>query len=1071
MNHSSSACLRIALGASLILLANAPQLWSQTTTGTILGTVAGPDETLLPGVTLTIINEGTNARRAAVSDRTGNYQVTLLPPGGYRIEAELAGFNRAVRSGIRLQVNQKALVDIALEIGSVDFEVSVVADAPMIDAVSAGIGTVIDNKKIVELPLNGRDFFQLSTLVTGAAPAAEGSQNTASGGAVSINGAREQANNFLLDGIDNNDLLINQIVVPPSIDSIQEFKVQSSTYSAEFGRSAGGQFNYVTKSGTNSWHGSVYQFHRNAVLDAKNFFDDPQREIPKFIRNQFGSTLGGPLKTDKLFIFGSYEGTTVRKAFTRVATVPPPAWRNGDFAGMLTGVNDPITGVDAGQLFDPRTGTAFPGNVIPSSMIDPAGTGILAFYPAPDDPSAAGPSAATVSPVGRNTIHQVTVRADQPLGAEERLFYRYSFWDENRFNPFDPLQDPTNVPGFGSLVQSRGQSLAVGWTKAGGQGLIDDFRFGFNRLRGRGLQENVGDDVSNRLGILGLRTDPIAVGRPGVRLGITDALIEPNNLPQGREDTTMQFNESLSWIRGRHSVKAGVGGRRIRIDAFLDFISRGTFIFSGLSGNPVADLLLGLPSLAQRMNPAVNTNHDLRTFAVNGYLQDDWRVNDDLTLNLGVRYDFNRPVYEAQDRFSVPDLDNPDGGFIPVGTQGIPRAGYDADTNNVAPRLGVAWTPFGSSSTVVRGGYGVYNDTGILNVNIVPRYNPPFFSLDLVPNPASLTDAFSGAALPANFVAGIDPDYRDGYYHQFSVGVQHEPAPHLLVDVGYVGSRGRNLQAGLDPNQGPPGGPPVRNPAFGPALLITSRGWSSYDSLQIRVERRFANGLSFLSAYTWSRSRDNGSAWLSFAGALPSSPQNSFDLDAEFGPSEFDSPHRWVLSYIWELPFGRGKPRLNGGGLAAAILGNWELAGITTFQSGRPFTAYYGVSANFSGTSNGANGGFGLDRPNQVGDPVLPDPDPSLWFDPQAFAPPDNTFGNVGRNTLRGAGIQNFDIALYKNLRLGEGKTIQLRLELFNAFNTPHFFLPVNDLTNANAGRVLGANDSRQVQLGLKFNY
>ena len=437
------ACLRISLGASLTLLACTSHLWSQTTTGTILGKVSGFDEVVLAGVTLTIINDGTNATRVAVSDRAGDYQVTLLPPGAYRVEAELEGFNRAVRSGIRLQVNQKALVDITLEIGSVTFEVSVVADAPMIDAVSAGIGTVIDNRKIVELPLNGRDFFQLSTLVTGAAPPAEGSQNTASGGAVSINGAREQANNFLLDGIDNNDLMINQIVVPPSIDSIQEFKVQSSTYSAEFGRSAGGQFNYVTKSGTNSWHGSVYQFHRNAVLDAKNFFDDPKREIPKFIRNQFGSTLGGPLRKDKLFIFGSYEGTTVRKAFTRVATVPPLPWRSGDFSSMLTGVIDPETGLDTGQLIDPRAGTPFPGNVIPLSMIDPAGTAILAFYPTPDDTNTVGPSAATRATVGRNTVHQFTLRADQPLGAGDRLFYRYSFWDEDRFNPFDALQNPT----------------------------------------------------------------------------------------------------------------------------------------------------------------------------------------------------------------------------------------------------------------------------------------------------------------------------------------------------------------------------------------------------------------------------------------------------------------------------------------------------------------------------------------------------------------------------------------------------------------------------------------------------
>ena len=281
MNCFSSAWLQIVFVASLTLPACTPHLWGQTTTGTILGKVAGPDGVPLPDVTLAVISEGTNARRAAVSERDGSYQVTLLPPGGYRVEAELDGFNRAVRSGIRLQVNQRALVDITLQIGSITFEVSVVADAPMIDAVSSGLGTVIDNKKIVELPLNGRDLFQLSTLVTGAAPPAENSQNSSAGGAVSINGAREQSNNFLLDGVDNNDPLLNQIVVPPSIDSIQEFKVQSSTYSAEFGRSAGGQFNYVTKSGTNSWHGSAYEFHRNAVLDAKNFFDNPQLEIPK----------------------------------------------------------------------------------------------------------------------------------------------------------------------------------------------------------------------------------------------------------------------------------------------------------------------------------------------------------------------------------------------------------------------------------------------------------------------------------------------------------------------------------------------------------------------------------------------------------------------------------------------------------------------------------------------------------------------------------------------------------------------------------------------------------------------
>jgi len=1040
------------------VLLSALPVGGQTTTGTILGFVSGRDEARLPGVEITVVNEEANSRRSVLSDRTGNYQVSLLPPGAYRVEAELEGFNKAIRSGIRLQVNQKAVVEITLEVGTVDFEVSVVADAPMTDSVSAGVGTVIDNKKIVELPLNGRDFFQLSTLVTGAAPPAENSQNASAGGAVSINGAREHSNNFLLDGVDNNDPYINQIVIPPSIDSIQEFKVQSSTYSAEFGRSAGGQFNYVTKSGTNSWHGSAYEFHRNAVLDAKNFFDDPHSDIPKFIRNQFGSTLGGPIQKNKLFVFGSYEGTTQRKAFTRVATVPPAAWRNGDFSS-----------IGAVPIVDPRTGEPFAGNVVPRSRIDEAGAAILDFYPLPDDPDATGPSGATSAVVGRNTTHQATVRGDQMLNSDDRLFYRYGFWDTGGANPFDTLQGSTNVPGYGNRLQSRGQALAAGWTS--GRSVLNDLRFGYSRSRLLIVDENSGNDVSGQLGIRGLATEPIRVGRPGVQVGITDSLSGPINLPQGRLAQTFQLEDGLSWMLGRHSLKAGGGIRVVRVDAFLDFVARGVFVFTGQSGNPITDLLLGAPTLAQRMNPDSDTDHDLRTFAVHGYLQDDWRVSDDVTLNLGVRYDFNRPVREAQNRFSIPDLENPEGGYIRVGTEGVPLGRYAADKNNIAPRLGVAWTPFGSARTVLRAGYGLYVDSGILNANILTHFNPPFFSLDLVLGPPSLTDAFSGANIPISFAAGVAEDYRDGYFHQFSAGVQHELAPHLLVDVSYVGSRGRNLQLARDLNQGPPGGPPTLNPAFGPALIITSQGDSSYDSVQVRIERRFRAGLSFLSAYTGSRSRDNGSSWMALSSALPGLPQNSFDLDAERGPSEFDSPHRWAFSSIWELPFGKGKRFLQGGGAASSILGNWEFAGIATLQSGRPFSAYYGASANFSGTSNGANGGSGLDRPNQTGDPVLRDPDPSLWFDPGAFTAPDGAFGDVGRNTLRGAPVRNFDLALYKNVALGETGMLQLRVEFFNAFNTPNFFLPVGDLTNANAGRVLGAHDSRQIQFGLKLRF
>jgi hypothetical protein len=408
---------------------------AQSTTATILGTVTDSSDAVLPGVAVTIVNEGTNSQRTVTTDGTGGYEAPLLPPGAYRVEGELTGFKKIIRSGITLQVDQRARVDLVLDLGAVTETIEVRADAPLVQSESAGIGTVVDNAKIVELPLNGRDFFQLSTLVTGTAPPAEGSQNATQGGAVSVNGAREQSNNFLLDGIDNNSLAINQIVIPPSVDAVQEFKVQSSTYGAEFGRSGGGQFNYVTRSGTNAIHWSAYEFMRNAALDAKNFFDRADRDTPQYQRNQFGGTFGGPIRRDKLFFFGNYEGARIRQAFTRVATVPPTAWVNGDFSGLLTGAVDPDTGFDPGQLFDPRTFEPIDGNIIPPAMMDSAGAEIVKWYPAPDDPNAVEPSSAVVAPVGRNDVNQMTARVDHNAGRNDRLFYRYSLWDENRFNP------------------------------------------------------------------------------------------------------------------------------------------------------------------------------------------------------------------------------------------------------------------------------------------------------------------------------------------------------------------------------------------------------------------------------------------------------------------------------------------------------------------------------------------------------------------------------------------------------------------------------------------------------------
>jgi hypothetical protein len=1039
---------------------------AQAPTGVVLGTITDATGQILQGAGVVAVNARTGAERRTTTDATGRYEIPLLPPGTYRVEAEFRGFRKAIREGIELQVDHDAVVDVTLEVGPFGQSVLVVASAPLLDVRSAGLGTVVDNRKVVELPLNGRDFFQLSTLVPGVVPQVEGSQNAAAGGAVSIDGAREQSNNFLLDGVDNNDQAINQIVVRPVMDAVEEFKVQTTTYAAEYGRSGGGQFNFVTKSGTNTWRSSAYEFLRNASLDARNRFDDPDAPIPPFKRNQFGATVGGPLQRDRWFVFGNYEGQRVRKAFTRVATVPPVSWRNGDFSGLLTGHVDPRTGLDSGQLFDPRTGMPVPDNRIAPSAMSPAGAALAAFYPLPDDPNAPGPSGATVAPVGLNDVNQALVKVDRVAGGRQ-VFARYSLANESQFNPFDPFIDPTNVPGFGSDVHTRGQNLAAGLTHVLSDRAVFELRLGFNRFTSAIIQEHQDDDVTGRLGIRGVAEGPGQTGRPGILLGILDPLSAPYNTPQDRRGTTLQAAGSVTWLRGPHSLRAGGDIRQFDLDFFLDLFARGSFTFVGLSGNPFADLLMGVPFVSLRQNPDAVSDTRLRTRALTAYLQDDWKIGQHLTLNLGLRYELTQPPYEAENRFSFPDLAS--GTFVQAGTQGVPRAGYGWDRNDLAPRIGAAWQPFGRADTVVRGGYGVFYDAGILNLNTLPRYNPPQFGFDIVVGPRPLEDAFGSGVSAFNQVNTIETPFKDAFYHEFSISVQRELQPDLLVEAAYVGSRGRNLPIFIDLNQGRAGGPPFPNPAFGPVIAASSSGRSNYDALQLRVERRFVRGFSLLGAYTLSRSRDVASS-LFGVNAASVVPQDSANLDAEWGPSDFDTPQRLAVSTIWELPLGAGRRFLDGRGALTRVLSNWEVAAIGAFQSGRPFTVHYGPSVNFSGTSNGSNGGPGRDRPNQTGNPKVANPTAAEWFDPAAFTPAVGAFGDVGRNSLRGDGLANVDVGLHRRWPFGS-RFVQVRLEVFNLFNSVHYFLPVSDLANASAGQVLRAADARQVQLGLKLQF
>jgi Carboxypeptidase regulatory-like domain/TonB dependent receptor/TonB-dependent Receptor Plug Domain len=1050
------------------------------TDGTIVGTVTDAKGGAVSHAKVTVKNAGTNATRDVFTNAGGEYTAPLLPPGLYEISVEQTGFRRAVISQVKLDVDQTARVDVVLQVGSLSEQVMVSESEPLIQTDSSTVGQVIDQQKVSQLPLNERNFLAFTLLVPGAQLPSDGSQNSTQGGSISVNGAREQANNFLLDGVDNNDLAINQYTVLPSVDAIQEFKVQSSNSSAEYGRSGGAQINVVTKSGTNEFHGTAFEFTRNRHLDAKNFFDQPSctasspagtcGDIPRFDRNQYGGTLGGPIRRDKTFFFGAYEGLTLRQAETRIATVPSSAERQT----ALAAVPNP----------DPAGLAVF--NLLPVANIGNNANGFVS------------------SPAIRNQVGQVIGKVDHRFNDNNTLSGEYALFNENRFNPFDPLASFTNIPGNGSFTKNRGQIVRIEYGHTFSAKLINDLRIGFNRSRGGIFQQHNGTDVNKQLGFPTVLNNPLDLGVPQVAIAGFSNIGEPGNLPQDRRDNTFHYADTLAWNPdfngGRHQLKFGADIRRFQLNFYLDELARGQWQFQGGVSNPTAsslvDLLKGTPSFAIAVSG--NTQTEQRTTNMDYFAQDDIRISSRFTLNAGLRWEYNSPVTDNHDRLSVPDLTanalnctpQPNCQFIQAGTNGVPRATYKPTYTNFAPRVGFAWRPLASDKLVVRSGYGIFYDTGILNGNILPRFNPPFFNVVLFPNNSSGTLTIenilsqTGAILPA-LPSMIAPNYRDGYVQQWNLDIQNEVAKNLVLDVAYVGSKGTHLQDQRDFDQASVPGGALPFPAYGAITFLESAASSSYNALQFRAEKRLSQGLVFLGSYTFARSIDDASAQFG-TGAETGLPQNSNELAAERGLSNFQTKHRFVFSSVYQLPFGKGQRWLNRGGALDYLIGHWQASGILSLQSGKPFTVTSGFDQSHTGSVNIAN----ADRPNIVGDPfragnVAANPGcvgptqvqtPGSWFNPCAFligAVP--SFGNLGRNTVIGPDFRDLDFSLAKDIPLrSESRKLQFRVESFNLANRPNFDIPNNIANSATFGQVTTANafggkPPRQIQLGLKF--
>ncbi|MBL8213943.1 MAG: TonB-dependent receptor [Bryobacterales bacterium] len=989
--------------------------------------------------------------------------------------------------------------------------------APLIETGSSSLGQVIETKLIQELPLNGRNFVQLATLGPGVTGVGFGARGTIMNGTrpadlrpgseIFSNGNREGANNFLYDGVDNNVRQNFAITLRPSVEAVREFKIQTNLFAAEQGRNPGATINVITKSGSNEWHGSAYEFLRNSNFDAREYFAAPGAAKPAFRQNQFGASVGGRIRRDKLFFFANYEGYRRSLETVSVNTVPLEAVRGGDFSAVRD-VFDPFSvraqsGTPSGFVRDP-----FPGRRIPANRFDPVTARLIQAYPLPQRAGLVNNH--TSNPKDRQSWNQGDLRGDWNAGSKDQVFARFSRQDTLTLKP--STFQPVTVPGMNEPVSLGNEGTfagesnlithhaVLGWTRTLSPTFLLDARMGYVRYDLNYSQEGASDGarLGEKLGVLnsnqGPRSDGIPIFSPAGYTGIG----QTRSLPIVRVENTFHPSVSLTRILGAHSVKTGFEARRRQMSEFQNNRGSGRFNFdrvftanpnqTATSGDAMAGFLLGTASVIEQ--DFLLTLAGIRATEFGSFVQDDWRVNNRLTFNLGIRYEYDTPFSEVANRWA--NFDQATGKMRLAGVNSDRNVGVQRDSNNFAPRFGFAYQL--RSTTVVRGGYGVYYNTqGHGGVAIRLQRQLPFGPINaenvnqFSSSPRRVIDGFRPippldpavvANNPTGSVLSMPEDFKSGYTQQFNLQVQHQlPWGGVVVKAGYVGNLGRQLHATFNSNQPEPGpgGPATRRPfrLLAPNVVDVTRaatdGISNYHAFQATAEKRFTRNLGFLTSYTWSHSIDN--VGLDFGGGadgpVPQDIRNRHS--AERATSAHDMQHRLVHSMNYALPAGKGQRWDPGSALGNAILGDWQVNTIFTSQTGLPFTPTLAAPVSNAGAS----------RPDRLSTGSLDNPTPTRWFDTSfntagaAWANPAQfTFGNAGRHILRGPGRVNLDFSLFKAFVLREQMRLQFRAEFFNLFNTPQFDAPNASIGSPNAGiitTVLG--NPRQVQFALRFSF
>ncbi|MGH9585854.1 MAG: carboxypeptidase regulatory-like domain-containing protein [Acidobacteriaceae bacterium] len=1086
-------------------------LYAQQITGNILGTVTDPSGAVIQGAAVTARQTETGLSRMATTDRNGNYVLLELPVGHYRLRVAAKGFQEYVQDGITINVNETASVSPHLAIGSEKEQVLVRADAELIEPTVTSMGKVVQQRELEDLPLNGRNFSQLGLLQPGVVPLtpgiAEAGGSLRGGQGYAVNGQRPESNNFLIDGANNFNGVDGGFVFKPPVDAITEFRIITHSANAEFGDALGSTTNIITRSGTNKFHGALWEFLRNDSLDANNYFALTKEPLKQ---NQFGATIGGPIKKDKTFFFGFYEGFRNRQGETELTTVPSVKQRTGDFSELCPeGFTDGFCNNPAHQLFNVFANAPYPNNQVPSEQFNSISENLLTFFPLPNEGTNLFSTTQTLS----NNSDQFGVKVDHYLNPRDVLNFRYIFYQLSQIDPLSP--GGASVPGFPVGEGQRAQNFVAQETHTFSPTLISVVRFSLLRnkfLFGEG--ENHQSPSS-----LGFQYEPsldLAAGPPFIQVNGYSTVGDPITGPRNTYENAFDYSGSLTWVRGKHTLKFGGGYQHQEINVLQGIATNGFFVFapfpvtdafaSFLTGQPVV-FLQGIGSFSR----------GIRGNSANLYAQDTYKVTSRLTINYGLRYELPEPYTEIHNRLTLFEpgkqsqvMPNAPAGLLYPGDPGVPKGLIPTDMKGFAPRLGIAWDPSGQGNWLVTSSYGIFYEpyyTGQGGPLQAPISAPPFLGTPQVSLP-NFADPFNGNPPAAGTFSKpltnltLSPTLTLPYAQDWDLNLQHSIGPDWILEIGYVGTKGTHLPRFIEANPavfvpGTVDGQPISNSSnadqrrlysgctladspsscqYSSTGEIAGIANSSYNALEASMRKRFSHGLSFLLSYTWSKDIDDvsslnisGSAAKDVAGENDLA-QDPFNLKAERGLSLFDARNRFVASYEWALPFWTHAENWYQWGL-----GGWELNGIATLMSGTPFTVFDSNDVAAQGTAPEITG-FSAQRPNLVGNPNSGPRKANAWLNSSAFQRLDVTanagqFGTEGRNVNIGPAFADWDFGALKNIKVTESTHFQFRAELFNILNRTNFRLPDSDISSPTFNHILAAGTPRQVQFALKFMY